>query len=331
MTKIGGPIYNTWEWTTLCEGYSHTSYHFAAQENGSIVGVLPLIHIESKIFDNHLVSMPYSEYGSTLVEADNEEARLALLKRAAALADELQVKYLVLRGDNVVNEASSFGDFDVVNRFVTMEVDTTRSSEEVWNDCDSRFRRGVRKARKEGLEVKKVNGKQGFEQYYNLFVRTMRGHGTPPHSRSFLYNLWSELNDSVDIYLATYEGKAINGKMMVNWNGRKLYRMGVSNHEYRDLNGGSLLMWKAIEDACSGDYSTFDLGRTREGSGVYMYKKSMSPKKVWLDDLLYFPGEEVELPNPNDSEYEKLQNIWKRLPLRLTELIGPHIRKDLSL
>lgn len=331
VTAREAPVYTRWEWGDICENYGHTRHYIMSHDENEVVGALPLVHIRSRLFDNQLVSMPYCEYGSTIIQEGHKNARVELLDKAVALADDLGVDYVVLRGDNIVNDLDQLGDFRAVERFVTMEVDINRGTDDIWNSFESRFRRGVRKAEKEGVKTRKVTDKEGFQAYYRLFLKTMRGHGTPAHSRRFLRELWKKLSDNVTIYLATYEGKPINGKMMVQWNGRMLYRMGVSDHEYRELNGGSLLMWQAIQNANEQGYLTFDLGRTREGSGVYMYKKSMSPEKVWLKDLVYSPDGEVDLPNPEDDIYERLQDLWRRLPLAVTKHVGPPIRKRISL
>jgi len=63
----------------------------------------------------------------------------------------------------------------------------------------------------------------------------------------------------------------------------------VSDYEYRDLNGGSLALWKSLQWAANNGYDTYDFGRTREGTGVYMFKKSFGGVKTWYDDYHYFP------------------------------------------
>jgi lipid II:glycine glycyltransferase (peptidoglycan interpeptide bridge formation enzyme) len=99
----------------------------------------------------------------------------------------------------------------------------------------------------------------------------------------------------------------------------------------RPAGGGSFLLWNGIEDACEEGYSTYTLGRTREGTGVYSFKKSWGGEKVWFDDYHYFPGEEAELPNPDDEKYDRVKDAWERLPLKATELVGPPIRRNISL
>ena len=39
----------------------------------------------------------------------------------------------------------------------------------------------------------------------------------------------------------------------------------------------------------------------------------------------------AELPHPETDSYGLAKRVWRRLPLRLTRLLGPPIRKNISL
>jgi lipid II:glycine glycyltransferase (peptidoglycan interpeptide bridge formation enzyme) len=126
-------------------------------------------------------------------------------------------------------------------------------------------------------------------------------------------------------------GEIINGIMNFS-NGSTVHQWGViTDYEYRDLNGGSYLLWKSLERAADQGYSKYDLGRTREGTGVYMFKKSFGGEKVWYDDLHYFPNGDGELPHPENETYEPLKQVWRQLPIPVTKIIGPSLRNKISL
>ena len=75
--------------------YGHKGYYFLAEEDFKIKGILPLFHIKSLLFGNHLVSMPFLNYGGIL--ADSEEAEKTLFSEAMKIGQQLKVKNIELR------------------------------------------------------------------------------------------------------------------------------------------------------------------------------------------------------------------------------------------
>lgn len=326
-------LYATWEWGSVCEDFGHDRRYLGITEGDELVAGLPLMFIDTRLFGKKLVSMPYAPYGSLLVSDDvdsPDEYRKQLLGDLQHLSDELGVAQASVRG---VDFNSVPAAYERVNRFVTFEVDLTDGEDEVWDNVASRFRRSVRKSRKEDVYVEKGYDETMLSEYYDLYLDNMQYYGTPPYSRQFFRNVSEHLAkiDAFEMYMAyTPEGKPINGVTTFSFGDRAIYWTGVSDYEYRDLNGGSRLMWEAIADSCESGYSTFDLGRTREDTGVYDYKKGIG-KPVDLVDVHYAPTGELSLTNPEDEKYDKYKQLWQKLPTKMTECIGPHIRKRLSL
>jgi lipid II:glycine glycyltransferase (peptidoglycan interpeptide bridge formation enzyme) len=122
-----------------------------------------------------------------------------------------------------------------------------------------------------------VSNRAGLDTYYSLFLKTMRGHGTPPHSVSFFTRLYDLLGDDdrIWIYLAFADDTPINGIGVLRDSEQAYYWTGASDHEYRDLNGGSPLLWTAIQDATDAGCRGLDLCRAQEGSGVYIYNSAL--------------------------------------------------------
>src|SRR5262249_22102230 len=68
---------------------------FYAERGGQIRGVLPLVHAQTRLFGNSLISTGFTVGGGAA--ALDGDARAALDSRAVALADELGVDYLEYR------------------------------------------------------------------------------------------------------------------------------------------------------------------------------------------------------------------------------------------
>ncbi len=331
VTRHSGPVFDLWEWGQLCEHYGHETTYLGAIENDELLGVVPLVFMRSRLFGDKLVSMPYSEYGS-IVLADRAPAETTahLLRRIREMADELNVEFVSLRGRDIDTTATPA--FTRERRFVTFEIPLEDGDPDtVWNALDSSRRGHIRTARKNELTIRKATSVDDLRRYYDLFLNNMQHFGTPPHSFGFFERLWEELGDNVVVDLVEYDGSLINGQIVLFSEDTGFHWGSVSDHEYRDLQGGSLLLWNSIEEATRDGYSTYSLGRTREGTGVYSFKKSWGGEKVWFDDYHYFPDDEITLPNPDDDKYDRLKDVWQRLPRRATRVIGPPIRKNISL
>lgn len=334
VEENGGPVYGLWEWGDAAEVYGHDRYYLAVEDEDTIVGALPLIHIKSIVFGSKLVSPPYAARGSIIV-GDHPQSSVVtslLLDRAAALADDLGVDFVSLRG----RDLGDADKFEKQTRFVTHRVNLSGGSETVWENIQESRRRQIDQAIDDtSLEYEVGTSLDNLREYYDLHLQSMRGHGTPPHSFDFFRCLWEQLSGAGpgDIHLGMVRknGSPINGILDLSV-GDTVYQWGVVNdYEYRDLHGGSWLLWKSLERATEADYDTYEMGRTREGSGVYMFKKSFGGAKTWYDDYHYFPSGDGSLPNPDDEKYEQVKRVWRKLPLSATRVIGPFVRKDISL
>lgn len=326
-------VYSTWEWGTVCEQFGHERQYLGAEQGGELVGGLPMMYNGSRLFGNELVSMPYAPYGELLVsdDADRPDAvTAALLNEAKSLSDRLGAEQTSIRG---IGSGVVVPDFEPRSNFVTFELDLSGGEDEAWDAVASRFRRSVRKARKNDVTVERGFDRTTFSQYYEMYLDNMQYYGTPPYSRQFFRNVNRLLGqrDSFEMYTAYDEdGEPINGVTAFFFGERAIYWTGVTDYDYRELNGGSLLLWEAIVDSCERGYPVFDLGRTREDTGVYDYKKSIG-EPVELTDHFYAPRGDVGPPDPEAEKYDKYKSAWQKLPQRATEYIGPHIRSRLSM
>ena len=333
IERNNGPVYSLWGWGDAVESYGHNRWHLVVRdhEDGSIAGVLPLYHVKSRLFGSQLLSPAFAERGSMTLGDDNPEiAQQLLFEHTRQLADYLGVDSVSLRGSQV----GGTDEFVQENRYVTFQTTVDRPSDAIWDGLkDSRQRQINQAADDSSLQFYVGTSSADLREYYQLYLETMRGHGTPPHSFRFFRTLWEELYDEGNFRLSMVkrDGSLINGMIDLSL-GSTVYQWGVvSDYEHRELNGGSWLVWKSLQWASENGYDTYEFGRTREGSGVYLFKKSFGGSKTWYDDLHYFPDESAQLPDPEDDKYERARDVWRRLPLPVVRLVGPQIRKRIGL
>jgi CelD/BcsL family acetyltransferase involved in cellulose biosynthesis len=328
-----GPAYALSGWRHAVDAYGHDRWQLVVRDSASneLRGALPLYHVDSHLFGSKLLSPAFAERGAVVVgDEDREEVVSLLLDQTVQLADRLGVDSVSLRGATVAGA----DQFETRNRYVTFQVDAGAGPDAVWSDIKDSRQRQIEQADDDGsLRFSTASALDDLREYYDLYLESMRGHGTPPHSFEFFRRLWESLYPSGNLRLSMvhHEGSLING-MIDLAAGSTAYQWGVvSDYEYRELNGGSFLLWKSLEWAAENGYDTYEFGRTREGSGVYMFKKSFGGSKTWYDDLHYFPDGDGTLQDPEDDTYEQAREVWKRLPLPVTRVVGPQVRKRIGL
>lgn len=327
-----GSVYTSWEWGNAVESYGHDRRYVLALSSDEIVAALPLFYMKSRIFGSKLVSPPFAACGSIVTRnggANVDEAITALTESTAAMADELGVDFVSLRGVDL----GTVERYEQKNRFVTFRIPLDENSTETRENIKESRRRQIDQAAQAELEYEVGTSIEDLREYYHLHLESMRGHGTPPHSFEFFRELWDGLYEDGNLHLGLIrkDGAVINGILDLSL-GSTVCQWGVvTDYEHRDLNGGSLVLWKSLERACEEGFDAYEMGRTREGSGVYMFKKSFGGEKTWYDDYHYFPDGEDTLPHPDDEKYDQVKRVWRKLPLEFTRIVGPHVRKDVSL
>ena len=83
-----------------------------------------------------------------------------------------------------------------------------------------------------------------------------------------------------------------------------------------------------MSDAADRGYKIFDFGRSKKDTGPYHFKRhwGFEPRPL---PYQYYLNNVKELPNisPANPRYKRRIELWKKLPLWATKMIGPQIVK----
>ena len=105
-----------------------------------------------------------------------------------------------------------------------------------------------------------------------------------------------------------------------------------SLRKYSSSSPNMLLYLRMLEFACDHGYRAFDFGRSTKGEGTYRFKEQWGASPVPL--YWHYISLDGKLPNPENAgkeEFETATHYWKKLPLIVTRVLGPRIRKHISL
>ncbi len=309
-------------WKEVIEqSFGHQTHFLFAERDGAIGGVLPLGHVDSLLFGNNLVSLPFCVYGG--IAAENDEVRAALQQAACALADRLGVGSLEMRNLQSRNE-----NWPTKGLHVTFRKEIDVDPEVNMMAIPRKQRAMVRKGIKAGL-VGELD--DGCDRLYQIYAESVRNLGTPVFSKKYLNNLRRVFGDACEVLMITHEGKDIAGVMSFYFRDEVLPYYGGSVTAARAVKGNDFMYWDLMRRAGERGVRIFDYGRSKRGTGPYSFKKNwgFTPEPLHYEYYLVKAKAMPEI-NPTNPKYQLFIRAWKKLPLPIAKVIGPLLAKDLG-
>jgi len=317
------------EWSRILKnsfGYKPLTL-FAKNSDGLVCGILPLFLVKSPLIGSRLVSSPFFPVSGPLVTSD--KAIAPIIEEAKKLSTRFKCSYLEIRllnnlaQDKILPYCKNNG-FEVNNNFFGYSIPLTKS-EIIWNELSSTRRWAIRKARKEGVSIRKSDSLNDIGLFFELNLKAKQRLGVPGQPLIFFINIFAELGKNCQLYIAELKGKVIAGIITIKFNNTVLYGYGATLEKYKSYQPSSLLLWTAIEQYCQEGCTSFDLGRISVAEeGLARYKKNWGAKAQILD-YCFFPHvpRSINL-DPQGTKYKLITGVWKKMPLPLAR-IGSNI------
>ncbi len=312
----GGSTFHRWEWRDLYTGhYGHATPYLAAYRGNTLAGVLPLVRVRSLLFGHYLVSSPYVSYGGPVGDA---EAQRALSAHAASIANG--AKLVELRSREPIET-----DLTLVSRKITVVRDLVPGDyDATFKQFDSKLRSQVRRAEREGLEVR--FGRDQAAAYHRVFAEHMRDLGSPAHGLAFFERLADLLGERAWIGVAWLGDEPVAGGFAIE-NGTEVEISWASALRRHSKIAPNMALYGAfVRRACERGFAAFNFGRCTPGSGTHKFKKQWGSRDeplAWYQAAVN--GELGAPPNPDQGAYAKAVQVWQRLPLAVTTPLGARL------
>lgn len=300
---------------TLERAFDYRSRYRLAYDGRELVGVVPGFEVPTLV--GTTVTMPFAEYGFPL--ADDPKPVLSALAASTPMLETRILKEAHWTGTVGYGELGYGG----VETGVCLRLAVDRSYESVWEESfASGGRRNVRKAREHELAVREADG---FEEYYRLYLETMRRLGSPPFPAEFFTALREELGAAVTVLLAEREGRTVAGLLAFSWGGTRLIWGNVSTRDAWEAKPNDLLYAEVIRRACESDDSLVDFGRNERDSSVHAFKSQFGGEPSTLTSLVYPPG---RTDAASISGYKRAAPLTERLAPVITHgSVGPRLKR----
>ena len=325
---VGMPDSNCYHqigWKEVIEkSFGHATYYLLSEDSShNINGILPIVQLKSLLFGNFMVSLPYFNYGG--ICAKDMPIGEELLSRAIQIAKDKGVKHLEMRHTHSMNER-----LPVRTTKVAMHLNLPTDPSDLWKSFPSKLRTQAQRPTKDGMSVS-VGRETELDNFYQVFSSNMRDLGTPVYSKDFFRNILRVFPSSTWICtVCSKDSEPVASGFLVGFRETMEIPWASSLRSYNRYSPNMLLYWSALKLACETGHKLFDFGRSTPGEGTYKFKEQWGAKPLqlywhyWLNNGGALP--ELNVQNP---KYRVAINIWKRLPVRITNLIGPSIVRNI--
>ncbi len=205
------------------------------------------------------------------------------------------------------------------------------SSKTLMKSFKSKLRSQIKKPLKEGLTAK-IGRFDELEQFYRVFATNMRDLGSPVHSKNLMWNVLKEFGDEAKIVVIYKGAQPLACSLVVGFKGMLENPWASALREYSRLSPNMLLYWTMLEYACDNGYSYFDFGRSSPNEGTYKFKTQWGARPTTLNwHYISLNGQVAVAEDSEKSKFNKAIQYWQKLPVPVTRVIGPRIRKYIGL
>ncbi len=312
------------EWfTAIQRAYGHSPVYLQADKTSGHRAVLPAFLLRSRLFGSVVASMPFLDGGgpcSTAPDLDHVIVRSLIAEAGRLGAGSVELRSTVKLDLPVPVQK---GKFNLVRPL-------PKTADQLWRQLDAKVRNQVRKAERSGLSVE-FGHREVLDDFYDVFAVNMRDLGSPVHGRQFFASILDAFGPRVRIALVRRDRAVIGGLVAIAFGDTLVVPWASSLRRYFALCPNVLLYWETLSLACRDGLTRFDFGRSSRDSGTYRFKRQWGAEEIPLYSyqIPLRSGGERSLSS-GDSRGALLVAAWSRLPVGVTRLLGPRIRRYLT-
>lgn len=266
----------------------------------------------SDIRGDRVVSLPFSDYCDAIVESADEWKKL--------IEPIIDLK-LPMRFRTVFNDVPHFDQrFSQEVCALWHGVDLTRPESELWENLKDTARRNIKRALKNGVEVRESQSLNDIQTFYRLHCHVRKSkYRLLAQPFSFFENIHAGFapQDRLSVLLAELDGVAIAGVLFL-MNGDTLYYKFNASAEI-ELRPNDLLVWSGILLGRRRKLSRLDFGLSDLAQpGLIAFKKKFATEEKKIVQMQWRPAGYV------NSLAEKTNDVLQHLTRILTAPDVPH-------
>jgi len=324
LKNPAGKIYHLTSWHKVIEKtFGHSTRYFGFKRNDMLQTILPITFFKTKLFGRFGVSLPYVNYGGPLLEGENLTQEL--FNGIFNYIKKINLEFIELR----LKEKTRTSFLERSHK-VTFYLNLPESVDQLWNSLKAKLRSQIKRPIKEKMYTQR-GGIELLNNFYTVFATNMRDLGTPVYAKNFFKNILTTFPQNAFVVIVySREHRPVAASFLIIYKKIMEIPWASSLRKYNRFSPNMLLYWESMRLAIETGCKVFDFGRCTPGGGPYRFKKQWGGQECPLFWYYILP-ESGELPelNPTNSKYQLAVRVWSKLPLFLTNLIGPGIIKNI--
>lgn len=275
-------------------------------EGDSLRAIYVYMKRKTSIEDYYDSVTPYG-YGGVLFEGDmSEENKETFWKEYLQVMEQEHIVDNFVRYHPVLKNAEPMKSIsNVIDLGKTIAINLT-SPDVIWENIISKNRNMIRKAEKNGIEIRHGKDLALFEDFRRIYNATMEKDNADEYyffGEKFYESIHNDLHDNYEMFYAVLDGEIIAMSIILFAKNQMHYHLSGSLFEYRNLAPSNLLLYKAALWGCEQGYKTFHLGGG-VGSGednLYKFKAAFNRNS----DYQFSIGKEIF----DQEKYEELVDL----------------------
>lgn len=308
-------------------GTGNRAHALVLERGDQIVGLLPLVEIHSPLFGRVLAGSGFGVGGGILVD-DAAGAR-----QLHAAGEELCLRRscdgIELRGGPLPKGREGWAIKQ--NSHCGFVLPLAADDEAQLTAIPRKQRAEVRKGLAGDLTVSVGTDAMHRDAHYAVYAESVRNLGTPVFPRSLFDAVLDAFGDQADILVVCNGGKAVAAVLSLYHKGAVMPYWGGGTWEARRLRANDRMYYELMLHARARGCSHFDFGRSKTDSGAYHFKRNWGFEPEALSYGVWTaPGCEARDADPTSAKHAAQIAVWKRLPLTVANLLGPHIARGLG-
>jgi lipid II:glycine glycyltransferase (peptidoglycan interpeptide bridge formation enzyme) len=137
-----------------------------------------------------------------------------------------------------------------------------RTEDDVLNGMNQQWRRNIKKAAKEGVEVGRGTGTD-LKAFHDLYAHTAERDHFTPRPLSYFQTMYDAMSAEdpgrITLWLARHEGDLVAATIAIRVGTHAWYSYGASSTDKRDVRGSNAVQWAMIRDAMEQGAEVYDL------------------------------------------------------------------------
>jgi len=267
------------------KNYEPISLAAVDSESGEILAVLQAVIIrDAPSFIGSISSRSVINGGPIFLE---EERGLEALKKLLTYYEEfLHNKAIYTQIRNIWNTDKSKSLLESLGYqyepHLNYLIDLNRPIEEIWKDIHKPRRKGINRAEKIGMKIRKIENKNEIKDCYKLIKETYKNVRLPLADISLLESAYEKFYDAgfVDYYIATLDGEVVGSRVVLKYKGIVHDWYAGSKKEINYVN--EAVVWNMLCEY-AGKEKLFDFGgagNPEKPYGVREFKKRFGGMEV---------------------------------------------------